>query len=149
VARVAGGWDELLDVALDLHSPAPALATRSESARTLADSFAGSAVPGSRAASAVLTLAAEADATVFGPGLPSDAQAAAYWRRVEVAAAAMRGTVPWARRFRSRVSLASLRHRRRERRLDARRSDRPLPIPTLTLSPQIDHQRDHQEGSTS
>jgi transglutaminase-like putative cysteine protease len=149
VARVAGGWDELLDVALDLRSPAPALATRSESARALADSFAGSAVPGSRAASAVLTLAAEADATVFGPGLPSDAQAAAYWRRVEVAAAAMRGTVPWARRFRSRVSLASLRHRRRERRLDARRSDRPLPIPTLTLSPQIDHQRDHQEGSTS
>lgn len=149
VSRVAGGWDELLDVALDLRSPAPALATRSESARALADSFAGSAVPGSRAASAVLTLAAEADATVFGPGLPSDAQAAAYWRRVEVAAAAMRGTVPWARRFRSRVSLASLRHRRRERRLDARRSDRPLPIPTLTLSPQIDHQRDHQEGSTS
>jgi hypothetical protein len=110
-------------------------------------------VPGSRAASAVLALAAEADATVFGPGLPSDAQAAAYWRRVEVTAAAMRGTVPWARRLRSRVSLASLRHRRRERRLDTRRSDRaapkPAPRPAPTLSPQISHQRDHQEGPTS
>jgi transglutaminase-like putative cysteine protease len=149
VARIAGGWDELLDVARDLRSPAPPLATRSESARALAGSFVGSTVPGSRAASTVQTLAAEADATVFGPGMPSDGQAAAYWRRVEVAAAAMRGTVPWARRFRSRVSPASLRHRRRERRLDARRSDRPLPIRASTLSSQIDHQRDDQEGSTS
>lgn len=157
VARVAGGWDELLDVALDLRTPAPALATRNESARALAGSFAGAAIAGSRAASAVLTLAAEADATVFGPGLPSDAQAAAYWRRVEVTAAAMRGTVPWARRLRSRVSLASLRHRRRARRLDTRRSDRAAPEsdprrasrPAPTLSPQKSHQRDHQEGSTS
>ncbi|CAN5415364.1 hypothetical protein BH11ACT1_BH11ACT1_21070 [soil metagenome] len=168
VARVAGGWDELLDVARDLRTPAPPLATRGESARALAGSFAGAAVPGTRAASAVVTLAAEADATVFGPGLPSDAQAAAYWRRVEVTAAAMRGTVPWARRLRSRVSLASLRHRRRESRLDVRRSDRttparaprpsPRPFPRTaprtaggtspTSSPQIGHQRDHQEGST-
>ncbi|PVU83793.1 transglutaminase [Cellulomonas sp. WB94] len=156
VARVAGGWDELLDVALDLRTPAPPLATRGESARALADSFTGAAASGSRAASAVLTLAAEADATVFGPGLPSDAQAAAYWRRVEVTAAAMRGTVPWVRRFRSRVSLASLRHRRRERRLDARRPDRPSrvppprpsPRPTPSSSPQLVHQRDHQEGPT-
>jgi len=143
VARVAGGWDELLDVALDLRTPAPPLATRSESARALAGSFAAASAPGSRAASAVLTLAAEADATVFGPGLPSDAQAAAYWRRVEATSAALRGTVPWARRFRSRVSLASLRHRRRESRVEARRPDRSVP------SPQIVHQRDPQKGPTS
>lgn len=149
VSRVAGGWDELLDVALDLRSPAPPLATRSESARALAGSFAVPTAAGSRAASAVLTLAAEADATVFGPGVPSDEQAAAYWRRVEVTAAAMRGTVPWARRFRSRVSLASLRHRRREGRLGAPRSGRPLAPPAPTKSPSTDHQRDHQEGSTS
>ncbi|MGV8977403.1 MAG: DUF3488 and transglutaminase-like domain-containing protein [Cellulomonas sp.] len=150
VARVAGGWDELLDVARDLRSPAPDLATRSESARVLAGSFAGAAVTGSRAASSVLTLAADADATVFGPGLPSDAQAAAYWRRVEVAATAMRGTVPWARRFRSRVSLASLRHSRHERRLDRCRSDRaaPKPVPRPAPTP-ARRQRDHQKGPTS
>jgi hypothetical protein len=149
VARVAGGWDELLDVARDLRSPAPPLATRSESARALTGSFAVPTSAGPRAVSAVLVLAAEADATVFGPGTPSDAQAAAYWRRVEVTAAAMRGTVPWARRFRSRVSLASLRHRRRESRPGAPRSGRPLPTPTLTMSPSTDHQRAPQEGSTS
>ena len=58
-------------------------------------------------------LAAEADAAVFGPGTPTLAEAAAYWRRVEQAVTEMHGAQPWGRRVRARVSLASLRRSRR------------------------------------
>lgn len=121
VTRVAGGWDEVLDAARDLrHAPSP-LATRREIADELTHALAatsgGSATwSANRAGSVVTRLAAEADAVVFGPGTPTLAEAAAYWRRVEAAVDEMHGTVPWRRRVRARVSLASLRRTRRDRR---------------------------------
>ncbi|MGY4642925.1 transglutaminaseTgpA domain-containing protein [Cellulomonas sp. URHB0016] len=117
VVRVAGGWDEVLDAARDLRRPAPPTATRLESAHLLASSFADvRAEHAVTVRNAVRDLARSADRAVFGPGAPDDRTVAAYWTQVEAAVAAMRSGVGWRRRWRSRVSTASLRHRRRLRR---------------------------------
>jgi transglutaminase-like putative cysteine protease len=129
VDRVAGGWDEVLDAARDLrHDPSP-LATRREVAAELTGALVArsddAAVRfGSRGGAVVSRLAEDADEAVFGPGTPTLAEAAAYWRRVEQAIADMRGTVPWRGRLRARVSLASLRRAGRTRRRPARGSVR-------------------------
>lgn len=114
VVRVAGGWDEVLDAARDLRRPAGRLATRNESARTLAASFAD-APDGAVVAARVGALARSADQAVFSPGAPSAAQATAYWADVQVTVDAMAHSVGWRRRVRARVSTASLRDRRRRR----------------------------------
>lgn len=115
VARVVGGWDELLDEARDLRSPAPATATRRETALHLASAFPRAGRHGTVGA-AVAGLAAGADAVVFGPGRPPDEHVAAYWNEVDAARAAMRASVPRRRRLRARLAVASLRHRRRSAR---------------------------------
>ncbi len=130
VARVAGGWDEVLDQAIDLRRPAPEVATRSESARALALAFAGDAAgrgPTSapRVAEQVDALARNADRAVFGPGEPDATQVAQYWSQVESTLAAMRASVGWRRRLRARLSLASVRARRRARK-DAARAARTV-----------------------
>lgn len=112
VTRVVGGWDELLDEARDLRSPAPAAATRRETALHLAAAFPRAGKHGTVGA-AVAGLAAGADAVVFGPGQPPDEHVAVYWNEVDAARAAMRASVPRRRRVRARLALASLRHRRR------------------------------------
>ncbi|GIG19931.1 transglutaminase [Cellulomonas chitinilytica] len=125
VVRVAGGWDEVVDAARDLRRPCPPTATRLESAHVLASSFADA--PEEHAATVQATvrdLARSADHAVFGAGTPDDTAAAAYWTQVEAAVQAMRSGVGWRRRWRSRVSTASLRHRRRQRR-DTRRGRGP------------------------
>ena len=115
VARVAGGWDEVLDVARDLRRPTGGLATRNESARALASSFED-APDGAGVASRVGALARSADRVVFSPGAPSSEQVSAYWADVEEAVDAMAHSVGWRRRMRARLSPASLRQaRRRER----------------------------------
>ncbi|WP_051640097.1 transglutaminase domain-containing protein [Cellulomonas sp. URHE0023] len=120
VARVAGGWDELLDAARDLRHPTGGLATRNESARALAASFED--VPdGALVASRVGALARSADRAVFSPATPAPEQVAAYWSDVQVAVAAMAHSVGWRRRVRARVSTVSLRDEKRRRRA-ARRS---------------------------
>ncbi|WP_051681699.1 transglutaminase family protein [Cellulomonas sp. HZM] len=98
--RVAGGWDEMLDAAVDLRHPVPGGATRLESARALGD--AGVAAP-------VVALARGADRAVFAADVPSDEEAAAYWADVDSAVRDMRRGVGWWRRTRARLSLASLR----------------------------------------
>jgi len=114
VVRVAGGWDEVLDAARDLRRPTPPTATRLESARVLASSFEDApAEHASTVRTTVRDLAHSADRAVFGAGVPDDRAAAAYWTQVEAAVAAMRHGVGWRRRWRSRISTASLRHRRR------------------------------------
>ncbi|WP_426592497.1 transglutaminase-like domain-containing protein [Cellulomonas sp. McL0617] len=120
VARVAGGWDEVLDVARDLRHPTGGLATRNESARAIAASFEDVA-DGAVVASRVGALARSADRAVFSPATPSPEQAAAYWADVQVAVEAMTHSVGWRRRFRARLSTASLRQEKRRRRA-ARRS---------------------------
>lgn len=119
VARVVGGWDELLDEARDLRAPAPATATRRETALHLASAFPRPSRRGSVGA-AVAGLAASADAVVFGPGVPPAEHVAVYWSEVEAARAAMRASVPARRRIRARLATASLRYRKRERRAERR-----------------------------
>lgn len=119
VARVVGGWDELLDEARDLRHPGPETATRRETALHLASAFPRAGRRGSVGA-AVAGLAASADAVVFGPGSPPEEHVAVYWAEVDAARAAMRAAVPRRRRLRARLATASLRHRRRATRPTAK-----------------------------
>uniref|UniRef100_UPI0028E4D8DF transglutaminase domain-containing protein n=1 Tax=uncultured Cellulomonas sp. TaxID=189682 RepID=UPI0028E4D8DF len=114
VARVAGGWDEVLDTARDLRRPAGSLATRNESARALSASFADGP-DGAAVVARVGALARSADRAVFSAGRPSEAHATAYWADVEETVDAMTNSVGWRRRMRARVSTASLKDRRPRR----------------------------------
>ena len=131
VTRVAGGWDEVLDEAIDLRRPVPATATRSESARALALAFAAPGTrrrePSGRVAEQVSTLARQADRAVFGPGQPEATQVDRYWSQVDSTLATMRASVGWRQRLRGRLSLASVRARRRSRKdvVPATRTSQP------------------------
>lgn len=132
VRRVAGGWDEVLDAARDLHRPAGPRGTRRESARAVGRAFA--AAPGRTEGSGVVGarldgLARRADRAVFSSGTPSDAEAAAYWEDVDEALAAMRSAVPARTRWRARASTASLRGRV----ADGRRRGGKVPLVRSTL----------------
>src|SRR5699024_4871153 len=81
VARISGGWQEVLDTALDHGTAAPVDATRRETARTLLAAY-----PGVRAA----TLAEEADAAVFAGGRPTDVHVTRYWEAVDESVAEIR-----------------------------------------------------------
>jgi hypothetical protein len=94
-ARLAGGWREIVDRAADLGAPVAAAATRREQG-------IGLSVLGVR------DLADDADAGVFGPGEPSDADVADYWSRVDGARRAMATAYPRWKRWRAAVSLRSL-----------------------------------------
>lgn len=127
VARVAGGWDEVLDTVHDLGRPTSPLATRRETAHALAGAFEDRAPgAGAQVAAMLRALADEADAAVFGPGVPAEHTATAYWARVDAALARLRASVTRRRWWRSRVSLASARERRRRARRDHARG-RPVP----------------------
>lgn len=98
--RISGAWEEAVDTAHDLGTALPATGTRRESAAHLAEVFD---------APAAVAVAERADARVFGPGEPNDADVDQMWTEVDELVGGMRGTVgPW-RRLRSRVSLRSLR----------------------------------------
>lgn len=119
VDRVVGGWDELLDQAVDLRRPLPEPATRRELAVALAGAFPARGGAGRRSTGIggpVATLASRADAVVFGGREPTDEEIAGFWAQVDVAVAAMRSAVPRRVRWRAQLSAASVRHRRRLRR---------------------------------
>lgn len=90
--RVAAGWDEFLDAAADAGRVPPRRATRREIAAELGGDGAAE-------------LARGADAAVFSPVVPSDDEAAAFWRIVDAERAAFTPT-PW-QRVRAAVSLRS------------------------------------------
>ena len=98
-AQIAGGWAELLDSAVDAgYRPVP-WHTRTETATDL--QTAG-----------VLTvdwLAPAADAAEFSPGPVSPDRAAGYWREVDDRSAELLAGLPLWRRWRARLSLASMR----------------------------------------
>ncbi|PZU41018.1 MAG: transglutaminase [Microbacterium sp.] len=97
--RISGGWDELVDRAVDLRAPLAAGATRAESAPVVGSSLGQPAVT---------ALAARADAEVFGPGEPSPERVDDFWREIDaVLAGSDAGLGRWAR-LRARVSLRSL-----------------------------------------
>jgi len=106
VRRVANGWDEVVDTARDMGGEPPSAATRRETARAWAASIAG----GHPAVAArVEALARRADRAVFAAGTPDRSEVEAYWADVDAAVGALRRTLPWRRRLRTRASLASLR----------------------------------------
>ncbi|MCD2499521.1 transglutaminase-like domain-containing protein [Microbacterium nymphoidis] len=98
-ARIAGGWDEIVDRAVDLRVPVRAGATRVETARTLQRAFPDVAV---------LPLAHRADAGVFGPATADGAEGEAFWDEAGRVVHGMRLSVGRARRMRARISLRSV-----------------------------------------
>ncbi len=113
--RLSGGWDELVDHALDLRVPVAVGATRTESARALSAAFDPDRVAG---------IAERADAGVFGPGDPSDADIAAFWGEVDAIVGARHGELSRWRRARARFSVRSLLPERVRARLAALRRAR-------------------------
>ncbi len=99
VSQFAGGWEQVLDGAVDLGAGVPGKLTRSESAAVIDGHFGCTAT----------LLARTADRQVFGPGDPDPVDAERFWAEVDSALSGMRGTVsPW-RRLRAKLSTASLR----------------------------------------
>ena len=117
-ARVSGGWHEVVDHAIDLGATVPAGVTRRETVTLLAPTFP---------AADIETLAARADASVFGAGEPSDEDVRTLWALVDQARGAMSGSVGLRRRVVARFSSRSLRAQRARRRADAARTERPAP----------------------
>ena len=111
VRRVAGGWDELMDTARDLRRPPVPRGTRREAAAVVGSAFPGADERAGVVGARLDGLARRADRAVFAAGVPSDAEAAAYWLDVEEAVAAMRAAVHARARLRARASTRSLRGR--------------------------------------
>ena len=113
--RIAGGWDEVIDLAADLGNPVPALATRHEQANFVADEH-------------VVTLAGRADALVFGPTDIASNLVEQYWHEVDAARSSMTSNVSRFGRWKALVNLASFRPARRDATSYAARDD-ALPDP--------------------
>jgi transglutaminase-like putative cysteine protease len=101
--RITGGWQQLLDTAVDTgYRPTP-WHTRTEAARDLT----GAGVL------QVDWLAPAADAAQFSPTPVDEDRARSYWREVDDRSAELLGGLGFWRRWRARLSLASLRRRDR------------------------------------
>ncbi len=98
--RISGGWDELVDSAVDLRVPVERGATRAESAAVVGTAFEEPRVG---------TLATWADADVYGPGDPSPDDVEAFWKEVDALVGGMREKTPWWRRLGARLSVRSFR----------------------------------------
>lgn len=118
--RVAGGWDEVVDHARDLGLPLSQARTRREESAELEAALAGGHALGRRrrprrrrpvdvGALDTASLAAHADAGVFGPVVPDDAAVQGYWRHVDDTVRRIRRSVGRRRWLRSRISMRSLR----------------------------------------
>jgi hypothetical protein len=98
-AQIIGGWEQLLDVAVDTgYRPAP-WHTRTEAAADLQTS----------GVLLVDWLAPAADAAEFSPSPVNSERARGYWREVDDRSAELLGALPFWRRWRARLSLASMR----------------------------------------
>lgn len=101
-ARIAGGWAELSDRVLDLGVVPGTGATRREAASAFDSELSGAGTT---------LLARRADAGVFAPEPPSQAEVDAYWADVATAVRQAGRGVSWRRRLRARFTLRSLRSR--------------------------------------
>ncbi|GIG39920.1 transglutaminase-like domain-containing protein [Cellulomonas phragmiteti] len=113
VRRVAGGWDEVVDTALDMGGAPPPAATRRETARLWTTTIAGDHPA---VAARVEALARRADRAVFASGVPDRTEVESYWADVDATVGALRRTLPWRRRIRAHASPVSLRRRSAARR---------------------------------
>jgi len=103
--QIIGGWEQLLDVAVDTgYRPAP-WHTRTEAAADLQTS----------GVLLVDWLAPAADTAEFAPGPVNQDRARGYWREVDDRSAELLGGMPFWRRWRARMSLASTRRSSRSR----------------------------------
>lgn len=103
--RIAAGWAEVADHALDLGRPLPVALTRRE---------AGSFIAGP-----ALALAERADAAVWGGVEPSEEEVESYWKELSGALEAMGSEFSFLQRLRAMMSPRSLRLGRRFRRRTA------------------------------
>lgn len=93
-ARIAAGWQDLMDLARDAGNRLPGGATRLEQSAQLG---------GGR----LTRLAENADAAVFGGYELTEYQVETYWGEAKQARSAMIATWPWWRRITARISLRS------------------------------------------
>jgi len=103
--RLSGGWDEIVDVALDLGTPLVAGRTRLEGALALAERYP---------TASIMPVAAIADTGVFGPVEPSAEETAAFWTQVDLLVKEMHGSASRFRRLKARLSIVTFTARRRE-----------------------------------
>lgn len=101
--RVHGGWSEILSLATDLGATVNPKATRRETAANLGESFEAGRTSTS-------TLAAHADAAIFGAAEPTEEQVRRYWDHVHTSLDDMHGSVGFWKRQRARYSPRSLFH---------------------------------------
>lgn len=97
-ARIANGWLEVTDLAVDMGRPVPDTTTRREAA-----AFVGSGTT---------VLAQRADAAVWGNGEPTDDEVKQYWEELSASLTLMRSEVRVVHRLRAAVSWRSLRRAR-------------------------------------
>lgn len=105
--RLAGGWHQVVDEAVDLGLPVPAGVTRREVAADVEERY-----PRSRATA----IGEYVDAGVFGPGEPHRGEIDAFWKDVDRSVAAMRQEASRRTRILGMVSVRSFLRRRAERR---------------------------------
>lgn len=99
VARVSGGWTEIVDHARDHGTRLPRSNTRYENGVALAERFS---------TSEAIHLAMAADRHVFSSRTPTGEDATAYWNDVDTTVARIRKSVPFWRRPLAALSPASL-----------------------------------------
>jgi len=102
-ARMAGGWEELVDTAVDLGLPAPGVRTRVEAAGVYA------AAARSADAGRLRTLASGADEAVFGAFDPTPQTAEQFWAQLEEQRCRLAAGFPRWKRLWARISLRSFR----------------------------------------
>lgn len=106
--RMANGWRELVDYAVDTGQVVPSFTTRREAAAIVA-------VPNAT------LLAQRADAAVFSGCEPTDDEVTLFWREVREAKESLRGDLGLIDRVKAAVSLESFRRAKGERRAAERR----------------------------
>jgi hypothetical protein len=98
-SRIAAGWEEYVDAAVDHGAIGAGVLTRTE--------LAAAHDPGGRTGAA--TLAVWADRAVFGANAPTSDDADAFWTLIDAERAAWDARAGWWGRLRARLSLRSLR----------------------------------------
>lgn len=105
--RLAGGWHEIVDQAVDLGLDVPKGVTRTKVAAHVVERY-----PQSRASD----IGHYVDEGVFGPQPPADEDVEAFWSDVDRSVDAMRHEATFWDRLKSRLSLRSFMRNRRARR---------------------------------
>ncbi|WP_203137150.1 transglutaminase-like domain-containing protein [Microbacterium sp. JZ31] len=97
--RISGGWDELMDRAVDFGRAVPVGATRYEQSAQLVATLEEPRVQ---------SIAVRADAGVFGPGEPTPEEIEAFWAEVDGVVGGMNRKASFWKRLAARLNLRSL-----------------------------------------